>query len=282
MRRDLYSQPFWLTSPSYILFFDMPPELNFLKPWLTVLALPPAGGLLVIALGLWLMLRYRSRLGISVALLGLCSLWIVSCNVFAVWLGRYLLPAVPHISLATASATLKQQQVQAIIVLGGGAETRSREYDKPHPSGATIARMHYGVVLSRSSGLPVGFSGGVGWAADATTDTEAQAVQRWMAQLGIGPLRWSESNSRDTSENAVMTAALLRKEGVERIALVTHAWHMPRAQRAFEKAGFFVTPAPMGFTEPVNAAGLEWLPSADGLRHSRQILRELLGTAFTK
>jgi uncharacterized SAM-binding protein YcdF (DUF218 family) len=260
----------------------MPPELNFLKPWLAVLVLPPAGGLLIIALGLWLMLRYRSRLGISVALLGVVSLWIVSCNVFAVWMGQHLLPAVPHISPASAGTTLKQQQVQAIIVLGGGAETRNREYGKAQPNGSTIARMHYGMVLARSSSLPIGFSGGVGWAADTSSDTEAQAVQRWLAQLGMGPLRWSESNSRDTNENAVMTAAMLRKDGIERIALVTHAWHMPRAQRAFEKAGLLVTPAPMGFTEPVHSAGLEWLPSADGLRHSRQILRELLGTAFTK
>lgn len=260
----------------------MPPELHFLKPWLTTMVLPPAGGLLVIAVGLWLMLRYRSRLGISVALLGLGSLWIVSCNVFAVWMGQHLLPAVPHITLATAGATLKQQQVQAIIVLGGGAETRSREYGKAQPNGSTIARMHYGLVLARSSGLPVGFSSGVGWAAQSTSDTEAAAVQRWMAQQGLGPVRWSESKSRDTGENAVLTAALLRKDGVERIALVTHAWHMPRAQRAFERAGLLVVPAPMGFTEPLHTEGLEWLPSADGLRHSREILRELLGLAFTK
>jgi uncharacterized SAM-binding protein YcdF (DUF218 family) len=260
----------------------MPVELNFLKPWLTVLALPPAGSLLVVCLGLWLMVRYRSRLGISVALLGAASLWLLSCNGFAVWMGRHLLPAVPHINLATASATLKQQQVQAIIVLGGGAETRSREYGKPQPNGSTIARMHYGLVLGRSSGLPVGFSSGVGWAAAASSDTEAAAVQRWMAQLGMGPLRWSESKSRDTGENALLTAAMLRKDGVERIALVTHAWHMPRAQRAFENAGLSIVPAPMGFTDPLHAAGLEWLPSADGVRHSKEILRELLGLAFTK
>jgi uncharacterized SAM-binding protein YcdF (DUF218 family) len=250
----------------------MPTELNFLKPWLAVLVLPPAGGLLVVGLGLWLMVRYRSRLGISVALLGVAS----------VWMGQHLLPSVPHLQLATAGATLKQQQVQAIIVLGGGAETYNREYGKSQPNGLTIARMHYGLVLARSAGLPLGFSGGVGWAADTSSGTEAQAVQRWMAQLGMPPLRWSESSSRDTRENAQMTATLLRKDGIERIALVTHASHMPRAQRAFEAAGLFVTPAPMGFTEPVHAPGLEWLPSVEGLRHSKHILHELLGMAFTK
>ena len=67
-----------------------------------------------------------------------------------------------------------------------------------------------------------------------------------------------------------------------RIALVTHAWHMPRAQRAFANAGLGVTPAPMGFTEPLHSPGLEWLPSVEGLRHSKEILRELLGMAFAK
>ncbi len=260
----------------------MPTELTFLKPWLTVLALPPAGGLLIIGLGLWLMVRYRSRLGISVALLGVASLWVLSCNVFAVWMGQHLLPSVPHLQLATAGATFKQQQVQAIMVLGGGADTRNREYGKAQPNGTTTARMHYGVVLARSAGLPLGFSGGVGWAADSGSGTEADAVQRWMAQLGLGPLRWLESGSRDTGENAQLTAALLRKDGIERIALVTHASHMPRAQRAFENAGLFVMPAPMGFTEPVHSPGLEWLPSIDGLRNSKHILHELFGLAFTK
>jgi uncharacterized SAM-binding protein YcdF (DUF218 family) len=254
-------------------------DFAFLKPWFTALAVPPASGMLIIGLGLAFMLRYRSRLGISVALLGLGSLWLVSCNGFAVWMGRTWLPQVPVLALSCASQTLRAQQVQAIVVLGGGAETRNREYGGAQPSSSTVARVHYGVVLARSSGLPLGFSGGLGWAADARSDSEAQAVQRWLAQLGLPALRWAESTSRDTQENALHTAALLRKDGVERIALVTHAWHMPRAQRAFELAGLTVVPAPMGYTEAVYATGLEWLPSDEGLRHSRQILRELLAMA---
>jgi uncharacterized SAM-binding protein YcdF (DUF218 family) len=255
-------------------------ELAFLKPWLTALAMPPAIGLLVIALGLALMRRYRNGLGVAVAMLGLVGLWLVSCNGFAVWLSRHALTQVAVLVPASAVQTLRANQVQAIVVLGGGAESRSQEYGRAQPSASTIARMHYGVVLARSSGLPLAFSGGVGWGADAHTDTEAQSVQRWLAQLGLTPLRWSESQARDTRDNATLSAALLRKEGIQRIALVTHAWHMPRAQRAFEQAGLTVLPAPMGYTEAIFSPGLEWLPSADGLRHSRQILRELLGTAL--
>jgi uncharacterized SAM-binding protein YcdF (DUF218 family) len=257
-------------------------DLAFFKPWLTALAMPPASSILVIALGLALMLRYRSRLGISVALLGLGVFWLFPATVFLFCLAKPALPQVVAIDLPSAAKTLQAQDVQAIIVLGGGAQTRNREYGNAQPSGATVARLHYGVVLSRATGLPLGFSGGLGWAADSRSDTEAQTVQRWLSQLGLPPLRWAESTSRDTQENALRTAALLQKDGVQRVALVTHAWHMPRAQRAFEKAGLYVLPAPMGYTEAVFSTPLEWLPSEDGLRHSRQILRELLGIALAR
>jgi uncharacterized SAM-binding protein YcdF (DUF218 family) len=259
----------------------VPTEFAFLKPWLTALALPPALGLLLIALGILLLLvRSRKRMGIFTITLGMALTWLVSCNGFAVWMGQHWLPQVPTIDLSSAAQTLRLQKMQAIVVLGGGVESRSREYGRVQPNGSTMARIQYGAVLARGTGLPLGFSGGQSWAADKRSDTEAQAAQNWLAQLGLPPLRWAESQSRDTRENATLTAALLRKDGISRIALVTHAWHMPRAVRAFEQAGMVVLPAPMGYTDPLYALGLEWLPSEEGLRHSRAILRELLGTAL--
>ncbi len=261
----------------------LPAELTFLKPWLTALAMPPALGILIAALGLVLLLiRQRNRVGISMVTLGLAFTWLVSCNGFAVWMGQHWLPQVAALDLPTVAKTLRQQKVQAIVVLGGGVESRSREYGSSQPARSTVARMQYGVVLARSTGLPLGFSGGQGWSADQRSETEAQTVQTWLAQLNLPPLRWSESQSRDTLENAQLTAALLRKDDVQRIALVTHAWHIPRAQRAFERAGLTVVPAPMGYTVPVYSPGLEWLPSEEGLRNSRNIMRELLGTALAQ
>ncbi len=255
-------------------------DFAFFKPWLTVLALPPAVGLLIILLGMGLMSRYRSRLGTGIALFGVGLTWLLACNGFAVLMAQYLMPQYDSISLASAGPALRDKQAQAVIVLGGGSETRSREYGSPQPSSVTVARMHYGGLLSRSAGLPLGFSGGISHSAADNVGTEAQAVQRWMTQLGLPALKWSEGNSRDTRENAQQIATLLRKDGVERIALVTHAWHMPRARRAFEAVGMTVTPAPMGFIDAVDATSLEWLPSSEGLRHSRLILREMLGLAL--
>lgn len=259
----------------------LPAELLALKPWLTPLAMPPALGILIAALGLLLLyLRQRKSVGVCVLLLGLGLTWLVSCNGFAVWMGQRWLPQVTALDLANAAQTMRQQKVRAIVVLGGGAESRSREYGSAQPNRSTAARMQYGVVLARSTGLPLGFSGGQGRSADKRSETEAQTVQNWLQQLGMPALRWSESLSRDTVENANMTANLLRKDGITHIALVTHAWHMPRAVRAFERAGLVVLPAPMGFIEPEFSPGLEWLPSSVGLRNSHYLLHELLGTAL--
>ena len=51
---------------------------------------------------------------------------------------------------------------------------------------------------------------------------------------------------------------------------------MPRSVLAFERAGFTVTAAPMGFILPSQNGVLEWLPSSDGLDASRVVLKEWL------
>jgi len=96
--------------------------------------------------------------------------------------------------------------------------------------------------------------------------------------FGLEP-RWIDAGSRDTHENALRTRDLLAAQGIRRIALVTHAWHMPRSVREFERAGFTVVPAPTGFAAPEARPLLEWLPSADGLALSRLVLREAAGRA---
>lgn len=68
----------------------------------------------------------------------------------------------------------------------------------------------------------------------------------------------------------------MQRDGARRIALVTHATHMPRSVLAFEKAGFHVTPAPIDGPQPRARTLVEWLPSIDGLALSRAVLREWL------
>jgi uncharacterized SAM-binding protein YcdF (DUF218 family) len=209
---------------------------------------------------------------------GLGLLWLLSCNAVAIWLAQTLLPPV----LPLPAGALQSQKIQAVVVLGGGALPEAPEYGEAQPAAPTLARLRYGLRLARESGLPVAFAGGVGWAAvgmpsagqPATEGTVAQRV----AQKDFGAtLRWVDERSRDTAENAQRLAKLMHPDGALRIALVTDAVHVPRAAQACVAAGFEVTPAPTGFVLPRQRALLEWLPSAHGLRASREVLHEALG-----
>lgn len=247
------------------------------RPIFATLVLPPTGPLLLIALG-WLLGRWWRGAGRAVVLLGLVVLWAISCSAVAIGLSHTLLPQVAVLPPATAAAQLKAQDVQAVVVLGGGLYPRVPELEGPQPSSFTGNRALYGAWLARESGLPLAFAGGIGWANAGDTEhpTEAEAVERLLARAGSTPLRWSDGASRDTRENADNMAALLRQDGIQRIALVTSAWHMPRSIRAFEDTGLTVLPAPMGFAVPLQRPLLEWLPSTYGLTTSSNVLREWL------
>jgi uncharacterized SAM-binding protein YcdF (DUF218 family) len=241
-----------------------------LKPTLTALVLPAASAPLLCLL---CFLKGWRR----IALLAWGLLWLCSCQAVAVWLSLHLLPQVMPITLDD----LRRDQVQAIVVLGGGVNSQAPEYGQPTLAPEAMARLLYGVHLSRSVHLPIAYSGGKGWAAPQTQTTEAEVASLSLARLGAAPLKWQETQSRDTRENARLTAALLQPEGVSRIALVTHAWHMPRSVKQFESAGFQVLAAPMGFMHSDASPWLQWIPSGQGLRDTGVVLREWLGLLLT-
>jgi uncharacterized SAM-binding protein YcdF (DUF218 family) len=245
-------------------------ESGEIKTLLTALVMPPAGPLLLGLVGLMLARRILRQILLA---LSLGSLWFLSTNVAAIALSSALLPQFPAIK----ASDLATDQVQAIVVLGGGVQARSPEYGQAQPSAHTLARLRYGVTLSRQTGRPLAFSGGVGWAAAGTaTPGEAEVAQQFLRQDYATTIRWSEGASRDTRENALNLRPLMQRDGISRIALVTDAWHMPRAVMEFERAGFEVTPAPTGFIATRERPLLEWLPSGHGLAASRNVLREWL------
>ena len=243
-----------------------------LKPVLTALVLPPAGPLLLALVGLLLMGR-RWLGGAIVSLLGLAMLWFLSCNAVGVGLAQTLIPQVKPLDVRSAALA----DVQAIVILGGGVHGVAPEYGQPQPSAPTLERVRYGAFLARQSKKPLAFAGGVGWAAPGNTAPEAEVARNVLKDDYGLELRWSDSRSRDTAENATRMAEAMRGDKIKRIALVTHASHMPRARAAYEKAGFQVTPAPTAFAFPRERELLEWLPSAHGLELSRSVLREWLG-----
>ena len=69
----------------------------------------------------------------------------------------------------------------------------------------------------------------------------------------------------------------IQAAGVQRVAVVTHGWHMLRSARAFERAGLQVLPAPMGFKSGQGRRLYRVLPRASALADSSLALHEWLG-----
>jgi uncharacterized SAM-binding protein YcdF (DUF218 family) len=108
---------------------------------------------------------------------------------------------------------------------------------------------------------------------------EAEVAGRLLVALGIAKERLTlEAESRDTYENALLTARLVKPEPGERWLLVTSAAHMPRAMGVFRKAGFAVEPWPVDYRAPRRLAMLRVQSSVpEGLRRIDAIVREHIG-----
>ena len=80
-----------------------------------------------------------------------------------------------------------------------------------------------------------------------------------------------ETRSRNTSENAVFSKALVKPRPGERWLLVTSALHMPRAIGCFRRAGFPVEAYPVDWTTFPRLSLYRLLPSFEASRGLREL-----------
>ncbi len=170
----------------------------------------------------------------------------------------------------------RRDSPEAIVILGGGRYPDAPEYGVDTVDDGTLARLRYGAFLYRKTRLPILVSGG---APRGESTPEAELMRAALAQEFNIPVKWTESRSHDTIENARYSKELLQAAGVKRIYLVTHAWHMRRAVQLFSQTGLTVVPAPTVFTTlsryQYNVTG--YLPSAYALQLSSLAFHEHLG-----
>ena len=251
----------------------MLPEL---KPYLTALALPPTSLLAFIFIGV-LLVRSKPKLAKHIIFFSASTIWLLSTNVFSVWFHNQV---IPEYSLVTAK-DLKENSVQAIVVLGGGVVVGLPGGDQ-QMSKISLERLRLGAQLSRESGLPLVFSGGAGWGAKDASVAEAEIAEKVLRQAFGIKLTYMESNSRDTQENAANSWKLLSQQGITSIAIVTHSTHMPRASTEFMRNGFTVLEASLGQPTPSGESGLRWLPNASNLEVSHSLMREIIASLVQK
>jgi uncharacterized SAM-binding protein YcdF (DUF218 family) len=110
---------------------------------------------------------------------------------------------------------------------------------------------------------------------------EARALADQLIAWGIDEERvLVEDHARNTYENAVDSAAIVRAHEWKSVLLVTSAFHMPRAYGCFREVGLDVDTLPVDFRSYKSPYSGELVPRAEHLAHSTTALREWFGRAI--
>ncbi len=238
----------------------------FLTNLISAFLLPPLNLLLLTALSLWLW-KKRPLLARLLLTLSFALLWLFSTPYFAESMLRNL-EGKPY------ALDTKHPQAEAIVVLGGGTYFHAAEYGGDTVSKETLVRLRYAAKLYREMKIPVLVTGGKPL---GNALSEAAQMKQVLENEFNVPVRWAEGESDNTLENARLSRDILKQAGINRIYLVSHAWHLPRAQRLFENTGLQVIPAPTAFTTRYQNDLLAFVPNARALLDSRQHLHEMIG-----
>lgn len=229
---------------------------------LSDLVLPPTL-LVVLAIVGVMVLRRRRALGLTLILGSQLLLLALSMPLVALALARTLEP--PPVTPA------QLKRAQAIVILAGGNNRGAPEWGGETVKTYTLQRVRYGARLARETGLPILVTGG---RPEGSRRAEADLMREVLVNEYGLEVRWAELASTTTGENAVLTAAMLKREGVTRVALVTDAIHMPRSRQAFEAAGLEVIACPTAYAGQRQFAMYQLVPGPIALQLSNYALRE--------
>jgi uncharacterized SAM-binding protein YcdF (DUF218 family) len=236
---------------------------------ISALLVPPAIVIVILLAGL-LVRRWRPRLSTGLVVLALAILWISATPWLAMWQLRAVETEAPNTPLSGTGA-------RAMVVLGGGSYVNAPEYGNDTVSSPTLERVRYAARLYRLTGVPIMVTGG---SPTGVHSSEAEQMRDVLIQELTTPVTWLESSSLDTFESAVLCEKMLHEEGIKKILLVTHAWHMRRARSAFERAGLEVVPAPMGFATLRPGLIAQAVPDAGALVATDRAWHEIIGLVW--
>lgn len=226
------------------------------------LLLPPAGPLAAGALGWALAVAGHADWGL--ALVGVClvSLYLLS----APWLVLRWLRSVDRYPRLDRGP-IEIPEAEAIVILDGGRLAAPPEHGGEAVTPRTLERLDVGARLHRRVGLPILVTG--------YGDLMARSLRE---SFGV-EATWIETRSRNTHENAVFSAEILREAGISNVLLVTHFWHMPRSLTACRHAGLTPAPVPAGRTArlPSEQGWMTLVPNVGMLYSSYLLLHEAVG-----
>jgi uncharacterized SAM-binding protein YcdF (DUF218 family) len=217
-----------------------------LKKFLTVWLMPLPFCLTLLVLGVWLVsFTKRLALGRFLLVCGVMLLLLFSNR----WVSTRLVegiestfPAIPELAGA-GQLPAELKRCGAVVVLGGGNSDNPDVPALSRLSSSSRARLVEGVRLVRQ--LPAAklvLTGG----SPRNHTSHAAVMEEAAISLGVAPNRIVRIETvRDTEEEA---ETLSRLWGQEPFALVSSAWHLPRATALMRKRGLEPVPCPCDFT----------------------------------
>ena len=245
----------------------------FLLVKLASLAIYPLNfSLLLGLLALLLLGLKRRRAALVFVLSSFAWLWTFSSAAMANFLMDYLEEPFTQTIMSVVP------EAEAIVLLGGATRGDTQRAQVPDLN-QRADRLVHAVALYKARKAPlVVVSGG----SPVGGRPEAAQMRDLLMLMGV-PLRAMqlERESRTTRENARYAGELLRERGVQRILLVTSAFHMRRALPLFENEGLDVVPAPTDFQRLADSGFVPgWLPGVGNLARSSEALHEIIGYWF--
>jgi uncharacterized SAM-binding protein YcdF (DUF218 family) len=171
------------------------------------------------------------------------------------------------------------KNVQAIVVLSSSVFPPTPPRPTAILGSDTLERCQYAAWLYKNwVHVPVLATGG-GSHGPPYAETMSEELQR----EGVpAAMIWTEGKSRSTYENALFSTELLRKKGIRRIALVTEAFHMRRAELCFRKQGMDLVPAACGFRTKLWVDKGWLIPGWEPISWNEDVMHESIGLLWYK
>lgn len=242
----------------------------FLSKLLDLLVAPLTWALILVALGAVKHPRIR-RFARFAPAAAIAILWIFSLEPVSNALVRSL--EEPRVATFSPATTY-----DAVVLLGGFVDARASESagEPAYQDGVERMLVTFDLLRSGQAKKVLVSTGDVD--SVGVTWTEANAVAAQLKAWGIeGDRILVEDKSRNTRENALFSADIVRAQGLSKLLLVTSAFHMKRALGCFEAVGLHPDTRPTDFHAYAGKYHLGWLPRASYLANSTSALREHLG-----
>lgn len=175
--------------------------------------------------------------------------------------------------------TIKPEVTYDVVVLLGGVvdERASQTYGERNYNDA-VERLTTTYDLLRENRAKFAIVSGASEAREGIDVVEAVALRDQLVAWGIASDRVIvEDKAKNTRDNAVESARIIRERGFTTVLIVTTALHMPRASGCFRAVGLDFDMLPVDFRghERWNT----WLPRARFFEDSTIAIREWTGRA---